>query len=182
MSKRIKPALSVPIINSIQDADSTLAKIAALGRNIQFIETGMNDDIAKVKLEASEKAEPFRQEMAALVDSLQRYALYHKAELFKGRRTLDLTFGSFGFRASTVLKTVGKTTWERVLEKLRDLGLEKCIRVKEEVDEERVKGLGEDQLKALGCKLAQLDTFFCEPCEQELAPDFGNGGGPGEAA
>ncbi len=45
MTKRIKPVASAPVINTLEEADSTLARIAALKRNIGLIEAGMNEDV-----------------------------------------------------------------------------------------------------------------------------------------
>ncbi|MDL2313356.1 host-nuclease inhibitor Gam family protein [Desulfovibrio sp. OttesenSCG-928-C14] len=183
MSKRVKPALPVTVLNSLEDADSTMAKIGALRRNIDLIETGMNDDIAAIKLRAAEQAEPYRQEIAMLEESLGRYAVYHKSNLFISRKSLDLTFGSFGFRQSSKLKVLPKYTLERVLQELRDRGLNEHIRVKEEINKESLKGLPPERLKELGCKLEQKDDFFYELAETELgSPAFAVDSGPDEAA
>ena len=43
-----------------QEVDSTLGRIAALQRNLTLLETGMNEEIAAIKLKAEAKAEPIR--------------------------------------------------------------------------------------------------------------------------
>lgn len=135
MTKRIKPpVVSVPAITSIEEADSTLARISALRRTLDLIQTGMNEDVDLIKAKTAKEAEPYNQEIAVLEQSLMRYADYHKDSLFKGRKSVALSFGSFGFRSSSKLKLFGKMTWERVLQSLRDNGLTTCIRIKEEPD------------------------------------------------
>ncbi len=171
MTKRIKPpVVSVPAITSIEEADSTLARISALRRTLDLIQTGMNEDVDLIKAKTAKEAEPYNQEIAVLEQSLMRYADYHKDSLFKGRKSVALSFGSFGFRSSSKLKLFGKMTWERVLQSLRDNGLTTCIRIKEEPDKEALKGLSPEHLKDLGCRVVQEDTFFYELAEQELSP------------
>lgn len=170
MTKRIKPVASIPTITSTEEADSTLARIAALRRTLDCLQTGMNEDVDAIKATAAKDAEPYNQEIAVLEQSLMRYADYHKDSLFKTRKSVELSFGSFGFRASSKLKLIGKMTWERVLQSLRDNGLTTCIRIKEEPDKEALKGLSPERLKDLGCRVVQDDTFYYELAEQELSP------------
>ena len=173
---RIKPVAAAPLIKTLKEADAVLAQIAALRRNIALIETGLNDDIDALKGKAAAEAEPHKQEIAALEQSLARFAEYNKPELFAKRKSCDLTFGSLGFRSSSKIKLLSKMTWERVLQALRDTGLRQCIRTKEEPDKEALKALSPEHLRELGCKVVQEDTFFYEIADQELQP------GTGEAA
>lgn len=165
---RIKPAVTMPLIKNLEDADAVLAQIAALRRNIALIETGMNDDIDAAKARAAGEAEPYKQQIASLEQALCRFAEYNKAELFSRRKSCELTFGSIGFRASSKIRLLSKMTWERVLQTLRDTGLTQCIRVKEEPDKEALKALSPDHLKELGCKVVQGDSFFYEIADQEI--------------
>jgi phage host-nuclease inhibitor protein Gam len=169
MTKRIKPAVDAPTIKSLEDADSALAEIAAMKRQIGLVEAAMNERIDRCKAEAAKDAEPYRLHLATLEHSLLRFADYNRVELFSSRKSVALTFGTIGYRASTKIKLLAKMTWERVLQELRDNGLRMCIRVKEEPDKEALKGLGEDILRSLGCKIVQEDVFFYETEEQDLA-------------
>lgn len=51
-----------------------------------------------------------------------------------------MTFGTIGYRLSTKLKTLPKWTFERVLESLKAGNKTEYIRIKEEVDKERLRG------------------------------------------
>ena len=167
---RVKPQAIPLTLKSLEDVDNALGWIAARKRQIAAIEAKMNDAIDKAKAAALEEAEPHKQEIATLEAALVKYAEYNKAELFARRKSLELAFGVIGYRASTKLKLLAKHTWERVLQSLRDNGLHDCIRVKEEVDKEAMKGLTPEHLKDLGCKVVQEDVFFYELSEQELQP------------
>ena len=174
MTKRVKPTLDIPVIKSLEEADSTLARIAGLKRHIGLVEASMNEQVDAIKLQAANDAEPHKQQVAALEQSLVRFADYHKTELFTVKKSRDLTFGCLGFRQSSKLKLIKKMTWERVLQMLRDLNLKHCIRTKEEPDKEALKGLKPEQLQNLGCKVEQEDTFYYELAEMELSSGTGD--------
>lgn len=167
---RVKPEINLSVIKSLDEADAVLGKIAALRRDISIIENGLNERIDAMKLDAAAEAEPARRQIAELEDILGRYALYAKGELFKERKSLELTFGSFGFRSSTRIALASrKDTWEQVTQELRDREMTEHYRTKYEPDKDALKGLSEPELKSLGLKLMQEDKFFYETAEQELA-------------
>ena len=104
------------------------------------------------------------------VDSSRvRFGESRKAELFMKKRSRDLTFGVIGFRASSAVKPMKRTTWEQVLGFVRDAGMIECIRTKQEVDKEALRQLPPEKLAAVGCRLEQTDGFFYELNETELA-------------
>ena len=179
MTKRVKPLQTVPVLKSLDDANDTIAQIGALKRHVALINLGLNEDIDQLKKKAVTDCEPMNAQIEILETSLARYAEYNKADLFAKKKSHDLPFGTFGFRQSTKLATIGKTTFKRVLELLQDRNLGKYIRTKEEVDKESLKGAGEELLKTLGCKVSVTDEFFYEVAEQESvavpsAADAGN--------
>ena len=163
---RIKPAATTVVIKSTEEADTVLARIAAHKRRIELIDLSAAEEIDEVKARAAAEAEPIKQEIAGLEQSLLRYADYARDELFRGRKSLQLTFGTIGYRLSTKLKTLPKWTFERVLTTLRDTGMREYIRVKEEVDKEKLKGLAPETLAGIGCAVVQEDVFYYELPEQ----------------
>lgn len=114
------------------------------------------------------RCEPLKKDIEAREQALMQFALARREELFKGRKSRELTFGTIGFRVSSSLRTIKKMTWERVLGVLRERGMTNCIRIKEEVDKEALRTLGPNTLADVGCKLVQEDGFFYELNETEL--------------
>lgn len=165
---RIKPTIAAPVLHSLEEVDATLAEISARKRTLDLIETGLNEDVDALKLRAAEQCEPLKQEIITLEQSITRFADYNKAELFSKKKSISLTFGTIGYRASTKVKTLSKWTWERVLDALQMSGLNACIRTKLEVDKEALKGLHPDTLSKVGVKVTQEDVFGYELEEQEL--------------
>lgn len=171
---RIKPTPLVVTFSTTDEVDNALAHIAARRRQVAIVETGMNEKIDKIKQDAAEECEPALQEIVILEQAILRYAEAQKATLFGTRKSLALTFGIIGYRASSKLKTLAKWTWERVLQTLRDNEYRKYIRVKEDVDKEALRELPPELLAKIGVKIVQEDVFYYELEEQELPTSQGN--------
>ncbi len=168
MAKRVKPVLQLPVINSTEEADAVLAEIAAHRRKIELYEIGLRESVDALKTECTDKCEAHKQAISTREQALMQFALARREDVFKGKKSVTLTFGSFGFRASSTLKTLRKFTWERVLNLVKDRELA-CVRTKEEVDKEALRALDADTLAAVGCKLVEEDAFFYELADTELA-------------
>ena len=165
---RVKPDLSsVYDVKTLEDADGILARIAELNRQMARINLKAAEEIDAIKARAAYETEPAKVEIAGLERSLGRFAEAEKEELFGKKKSLALRFGTIGFRASSKLRTRSKWTFERVLGALKERGMTAFIRVKEEVDKEKLKGLDPDKLAEVGCTVKTEDTFFYELPENE---------------
>ena len=168
MTKRVKPVLNIPTVSTVEEADATLAEIAARKRQISLHEIALKEDVDKLKADCAARCEPLNKDIEAREQALVQFALARREELFKNRKSRELTFGTIGFRVSSSLRTIKKMTWERVLGVLKERGMTHCIRIKEEVDKEALRTLGPNTLADVGCKLTQEDAFFYELNEAEL--------------
>ena len=168
MSKRIKPVLQTPTVNTVEEADAVLAGIAGRKRQIALHEISLKEEVDRLKTRCAAKCDPIKQEIAQMEQALMQFGIARKDTLFQSRKSLPLTFGTIGFRASSALKTVKKLTWERVLGLIKEKGLP-YVRIKEEVDKEALRTLDSESLAALGCRLVQEDSFFYELDETRMA-------------
>jgi phage host-nuclease inhibitor protein Gam len=158
---RIKP--NVKKIESLQDANLTLKEIGLLERELETIDGDAHRQIAEIKTAAVKTGEPVRKRIADLSALLGAYAEYNRAELFKDKKTVQLSFGIFGYRKSTSI-SVKKTT----LELLRKLGMDKYIRVKEEADKEALASLDDESLRQVDAVRKVKDDFFCEADKEDI--------------
>ncbi len=154
---RIKPQV-VGKIGSLEEADATLREIGECVLELEVIDSEIDQQIASLKASAAEKGKSYRQRIDSLSERLGAYAEYNKVELFADRKSVELTFGTFGYRKSTSIH-VKKTT----LDLLRDLGLYQFIRIKEEPDKEAMADMSEPDLAKVDAKRVEKDSFFCEP-------------------
>jgi phage host-nuclease inhibitor protein Gam len=108
---------------------------------------------------------------AQAFERLQAWADANPAD-FHNAQTLDLTHGRIGYRTGMpALKTLAGWTFDRVLERLKNLSWTHFIRVKQEVDKQAIiaqrEQLTEDDLRGLGVRVVQEETFFVEPKLEE---------------
>jgi phage host-nuclease inhibitor protein Gam len=144
-------------------------------------------ELAVLKLEEREQKNELDRELTAARESreapllkltkkieektalLESWASANPGEFPKNRKSIELIHGVIGYRTGTPkLKTLPKWTWDRVLEKLKEM-LPEMVRSKEEVNKEGIiAAVGEGRLepesaRQLGVTVVQDETFFVEP-------------------
>jgi phage host-nuclease inhibitor protein Gam len=150
-------------IKSLEDANLTPREIGLLEHELEHIDAETHKKIGEIKSESVKQGEGIRKRIVDLSALLGTYADYNREELFKDRKSVTLSFGSFGFRKSTVI-SVKKTT----LELLKKLGHIKCIRIKEEPDKEATAKLDDDTLVQVDAARKIKNDFFCEADKEEV--------------
>jgi phage host-nuclease inhibitor protein Gam len=128
------------------DVDAALMQIGGIDRELGLLESSQNERIDQIKTQTKDLAEPLLTKKAGLELAVKEYCKTNKAEFAKVK-TKTLTFGEVGFRISTkiMIKSVADT-----LQSLKDLALNSCIRVKEEIDKEAMKALTDETLAEVG--------------------------------
>jgi phage host-nuclease inhibitor protein Gam len=165
MMARYKPAPEK--LESLEDANSVLRELGLLEREIETIDAEAQKQIGDIKAAAAKQGEPLRKKIAELSAKVGAFAEYNKADLFKDRKSVSLTFGVFGFRRSTAI-SVKKTT-VALLEKLQ---LSKYLRVEKQPDKEAMKELDDESLAQVDAVRKIKDEFFCEPDREEVNKDL----------
>jgi phage host-nuclease inhibitor protein Gam len=158
---RLKP--QVGKIETIDQANLVLKEIGILERELESIDSDAHKQIAEIKEDAAKKGEGIRKRISDDSQLLSAFAAYNKGDLFKEKKTVQLSFGIFGYRKSTSIN-VKKTT----LELLKKLKLTRCIRVKEEPDKEAMADLDDETLSQVDSVRKVKDDFFCEADKEEI--------------
>jgi len=172
---RRKPKVAGLAITDLLEADSALAALAALDREISRIEIEMNEGIQAVREAGDEAAAPYRQKREQIEAALATYATVGKETLFtKGKRSLKLIHGIIGFRASEEVKTLPKIKWADVLLNLKAMakrcaGVSHCIRIKEEPDKEALRQMPKSLQAEAGVRIVAKDTFYYEVKSETVA-------------
>lgn len=190
MSTRYKPDTGK--LNSLDDVDLALKEIGLAEKELDAIDAKLNAEIAKLKEKAAKDGEEKRKLITEKVAKIQAYAEYNKGELFKDKKSVELTFGIFGYRKSSKL-SVKKTTVE-LLKKLlethvHELEAEKseekknllkvlitkiqgCIRIKEEPNKEALALMEDGFLRSVGATRKITNDFFCEAATENVNKDM----------
>lgn len=162
---RYKPAQSK--LETIEDVDLALKEIGLLERELEVIDAEAHKQISEAKEKAAEKGEPLRKRIAEVSAKIGAFAEYNKDELFKDKKSIELTFGVFGFRKSTCV-SVKKTT----VELMQKLGLDSFLRIKTEPDKEKMAELDDETLSQVDAVRKIKDDFFCQPNKEEVNKDL----------
>lgn len=158
---RIKPTMGK--LESLEDVNIALRDIGLAENELSAIDNQMHKEISDIKTSAAKKGEPLRKFIAETSAKVQAFSDYNKADLFKDRKSCELSFGVFGYRKSTSI-SVKKTT----LDLLHRFGFERFIRIKEEPDKEKMAELSDEDLEQVDASRKVKDDFFCESKHEEV--------------
>jgi phage host-nuclease inhibitor protein Gam len=158
---RLKP--QVGKIENLDQANLVLKEIGLLEKELEGIDGDAHRQIAEIKEAAAKAGQTIRKRIADDSALLGAYAEYNRADLFKDKKSVQLSFGTFGYRKSTSI-SVKKTT----LELLKKLNLIKYILVKEEPSKEAMADLDDDTLAQCDAVRKVKDDFFCEADKEEI--------------
>lgn len=73
MAKRVKPALNIPTVHNLNEADAMLARIKAWERELALLELRMKEEIDALKLKCAEQAEPILEDLEIMRQALTRF-------------------------------------------------------------------------------------------------------------
>jgi phage host-nuclease inhibitor protein Gam len=172
MKNRIK--LTAPSIKSRAQADDTLRQIAELTLRRNAISIELDQKITAIKDILGRDITDTQKVLEEKTELIRAWAEANPTE-FNGLKSLDTTHAVIGWRTGQpTLKTLAGWTWDRVLEKiksLRDLAI-LYVRTKEEVNKQAIitdrELIAPEQLRDLGLKILQEESFFIEPKLEQL--------------
>lgn len=168
MSKsRIKIMNAAPVATRAE-MEELVGEITTLSAKRQNLLTQRSEEENRVRRLFADDLNDIGEKLDAKVARAQEWAVAHPEEFGKAR-SIPMAHGVVGFRLGNfTLKTIKGWTWDRVLEKLREMPRwADYIRTKQEVDKEKILAdrgqIAGDELKLIGVQVSQGETFFVEP-------------------
>lgn len=161
MGIRFKPQTSK--LETLDDVNLAMRDIGLWQKELEAIDNDANKKIAEIKTKASKDGEELREKISGTVAKIQAFAEYNKDEYFKDRKSVELSFGSMGWRKSTSIH-VKKTT----LDLLKKLKMPDCIRLKQEPDKEAMAALDDETLASVDAVRKVKNDFFVEAKTEEI--------------
>lgn len=159
------------VVESREQADMALQRIGQLARAIAGAERDASEKIDKIREKLVDETELWCDALAQNKAALEVWAMENKAALFTKPRSLELNWGTVGFRLTPwKIVILGRLKAETVIEKLRAARLKSLIRVKEEIDRDKALNYLNSDLAKVGLKKIRRDEFFCDPVEIEVKP------------
>ena len=156
------------------DVETRFGELAALTVERDQKLADLDAEIVRLRQEREGEIALIEARIGEAFAELHAWAEAHPEE-FKDRRSIEMVHGVLGFRTGNpTLKCLKGTTWEKVLERLNDLGLIPYIRTRHEPDKEKLLADRADAVGALypkiGLQVKQETVFFAEP-KRETAPE-----------
>lgn len=157
------------IINTFEDVDKKLLELARHESFITKKEVAMNERIQSIKEKFDEETVEARAQKALIEGEIESFCRMNKFD-FQKQRSKDLVHGSVGFRTNPpkVNQLSRKYTVKTSIEFLRKLFDGKYIRMKEEIDKEKIlsdyaaEELDDKKLAGVGLRVDQDETFFTQ--------------------
>ncbi|MBU2109661.1 host-nuclease inhibitor Gam family protein [Patescibacteria group bacterium] len=161
-----KVVIAVP--KSLDEAAEFLAQMGKEQRATDVIQSGLNAEVDRLKAKAMAGAKPHQDKISQLVEGLFAFAEAHRDELTDHgkRKTVEVPTGTFGWRMTPL--SVSLRDAESILKSLRSLGLQRFIRIKEEVSKEAMLKEPDVAKTVKGVSISQREEFVAKPAELEV--------------
>lgn len=152
----------------LDEAAEFIREIGAAKREIEEEERKLAEKLDKLKAEARERVKPFEEQIEERLEGLYAYAEAHRVELTEGekKKTVVVPSGEMGWRWTPPAIVI--RGWKKVLGKLKELGLDRFIRVKEGPNKEAMLAEVDVATAVRGIAVTQREEFFVKPSDVEL--------------
>ena len=161
-----------PVIRTREAMECLIGEIAALKNQQRLLTAAMDEQIQSIR-------EQYEPQLAAQSEALDQKMEHARAwseanpQEFGAARSIETVHGTVGWRTGQpALKTLSGWTFDRVLQTLKTRGALGYIRVKEEVHKQNLlsdrDSIGPENLRELGLRVVQEETFFVEPRLTEI--------------
>jgi phage host-nuclease inhibitor protein Gam len=173
-SKPVKaPASAASVPQTKEEAAQAIAKIGEAQRARQVLESRMNEQIASIKEYYEELAQVHNEVIKSRSAGLQMFCEANRLQLTQMGKVKFASFTTGEVKWRTTPPKVTVRAAEAVLEMFRRFGMERFIRVKEEVNKEAIlaeAGAAETIAAAgiAGVVISQAEEFVIEPFETKL--------------
>jgi phage host-nuclease inhibitor protein Gam len=165
-TNRIK-APELPVPATLAEAEALLLRMGGRQREVAAIEGRMNERLAAVKAEFEQIAAPITEQIEADFQALQAWAEAHRATLLeRERKSAKLATGELGWRTSP--PSVRISGLAAVIAAFKQLGLDRFIRTKEEIDKQAIQKEPEAVEHVKGVSITQQEEFWIRPFESEI--------------
>ncbi len=171
MAKAKKLKVNATVHSVPQNREEVTQAILRIGldqRERLRIEAAMNDEIAAVKTRYEAQAAPLNERIVQLQAGVQIWCEANKAQLTNGGKVKTVNFGAGEVKWRMTPSSVALKKVEALLKALREQGLTRFIRIKEEVNKEQILAEPEAVAGIAGITISQREEFVIEPFETKL--------------
>lgn len=172
-SNRIK--LPTTVITKLR-AEELLGELALLKLEERTQKNALDRELTAAREKYETPLATIGKQLEEKTALLETWAAANPGEFPKNRKSLEMLHGTIGYRTGTPkLTKLAKWTWDRVLEKVKDLQLSTFVRTKEELNKEAIISAVQEarilpeEARQFGVAVVQEEAFFVEPKLEEQA-------------
>ena len=164
-------AKKTSVLHACQSREETMDAIKVLGdtqRELARIETAINDEIACITQRQKDRIDALKGRIDALTTGIHLWCEANRSALCAGGgKTANLITGEVSWRQRPPSVTVRCA--DKVIETLKRLGLERFVRIKEEVNKEAILGDPRSVAGVAGITVVQgIEDFTVAPFEIDI--------------
>lgn len=165
---RVKAPAMIDVPQTLDEVNRAIAEIGIAQRERDRIQADMNDALAATREGYEAQAAPYAARIKELTAAVQLWCEANRARLTENgkTKTAKLAAGEVSWRMRPPSVVVRGA--EAVLEALRSLGLNRFIRVKEEINREAILIEPEVAAQVKGITVTQSEDFIVKPWDTDL--------------
>lgn len=168
-NSRVKAdAVTFPVPQSREQAVDAIAEIGRRQRERERIQAAMNDEMAAVRQKYEEQARPHAEALRELTAGVQTWCEANRDGLTQGGKVKTASLASGEVRWRMRPPSVTCRALDNVLQALKQLGLSRFVRTKEELNKEAILAEPEAVQHVKGISISQKEDFVIVPFETEL--------------
>jgi len=158
----------VSIPASTEEAAKWLGRIGILQRQIARVNMALDNTIQKIKQRAAERVMPRQEEVDSLAEGIFIFAQAHRKKLTEDekRKTIVWPSGQILWRWTPFSVNFRKK--EAAIEALKKAGLERFIRIEEEVNKEAILQEKEAIAEIKEITVSRKEFFVVKPAKTEI--------------
>ena len=169
MSKKKEKAMTIATRDELE---TTMNDYAVKAAALKGLGAELDVELGKVRERYTDRMTAIADAMKPLAEAIEEWAILHPEE-FGTKKSLDLIAGKIGFRTTPpAVKTLRGVREESAVELVaKSCHLVDYIREVQEIDREAIladfaaKNITEAELKELGLRIHQTETFYIDPWE-----------------
>ena len=149
------------ILNDWQDVDGAVEQIGRIEIESGALASEMGHELYAVLGRYSKELAALGEKKREIESAVGSFCLLRKSEFAK-KRSKQLIFGKIAFRVAERI-AIPEGFEQTVIATLKMLGRDECIEIKERLDRNGLKKLGDDELARCGARRVKEDHFRIEP-------------------
>lgn len=173
MKKPTRQKLSTPAIQTRAEMEGLVGDICAATIKQDSLLAAMDDELQIVRARYEASLAEVSKSLDAGLALAQDWAEAHPSEFGK-QKSIEMLHGVVGWRTGTPkAKTLAGWTWDRVLSVIVSIPkfAKRYARISEEVNKEALIAdrelLAPEELREIGVRIVQDETFFVQPKREE---------------